>query len=157
MEELAGELHTLMRRVPAAVTVVTAEVDGFRYGITVNSFHSLSLEPPLVGMSINRQTQLNLLLKEAEVFAVSVLAGDQDWVAQHFSRSVPPLVLWDGIPLRDVPGPPQIDGAIGWLLCRRLAEHEVGTHTFFVGAVESVEEGRQAPVLVYAHRAYHGL
>lgn len=157
MEELGEELRALMRRVPTAVTVVTAEVDGRRYGITVGSFVSLSLEPPLAGMSISRETQLNLLLKEADVFAVSVLAGDQDWIAQHFSRSVPPIVLWEGIPLREVEGPPQIDGAVGWLTCSRVAAHEVGTHTFFVGALDSVEQGRQAPALVYAHQTYHAL
>jgi flavin reductase (DIM6/NTAB) family NADH-FMN oxidoreductase RutF len=155
--DLGEELRGLMRRLPTAVCVVTAEVDGSRYGITVGSLVSLSLEPPLVGMSISRETQLNLLLKESDLFAVSALAGDQDWIAQHFSRSVPPIVLWQGIPLREVDGPPQIDGAVGWMTCRRVGEHEVGTHTLFLGEVESVEEGRQAPALVYAHRVYHAL
>jgi flavin reductase (DIM6/NTAB) family NADH-FMN oxidoreductase RutF len=157
VEELGEQLRGLMRRVPTSVTVVTAEVEGRRYGITVGSLVSLSLEPPLVGMSINRETALNLLLREADVWAVSALAGDQDWIAQHFSRSVPPLVLWDGIPLREVEGPPQIEGALGWLLCRRIAAHEVGTHTLFLGAVESVELGRHAEALVYALRAFHAL
>jgi flavin reductase (DIM6/NTAB) family NADH-FMN oxidoreductase RutF len=146
-----------MRRMPTSVSVVTAEVEGRRYGITVGSLVSLSLEPPLVGMSISRDTQLNSLLKEADVFAVSALAGDQDWIAQHFSRSVPPLVLWNGIPLREREGPPQIEGALGWLLCRRRETLEVGTHTLFVGEVLEVEEGRGGPALVYAHRSYHAL
>jgi flavin reductase (DIM6/NTAB) family NADH-FMN oxidoreductase RutF len=152
-----GELRGLMRRLPTAVAVVTAEVEGRRYGITVGSLVSLSLEPPLVGMSISRETALNLLLKESEVFAVSVLAGEQDGIAQHFSRSVPPLILWDGIPLRDVDGPPQIEGALGWLTCRRAHELEVGTHTFFVADVLTVEQGRGGPALLYAERTYHAL
>jgi flavin reductase (DIM6/NTAB) family NADH-FMN oxidoreductase RutF len=155
--EVGEELRSLMRRMPTSVSVVTAEVDGRRYGITVGSLVSLSLEPPLVGMSISRDTQLNSLLKEADVFAVSALAGDQDWIAQHFSRSVPPLILWNGIPLRDREGPPQVDGAVGWLLCRRANAIEVGTHTLFVAEVLEVEEGRAAPALLYAHRSYHAL
>jgi flavin reductase (DIM6/NTAB) family NADH-FMN oxidoreductase RutF len=155
--ELGEELRGLMRAMPTSVCVVTAEVDGRRYGITVGSLVSLSLEPPLVGMSISRDTQLNALLKDADEFAVSALAGDQDWVAQHFSRSVPPLLLWRDIPLRDVDGPPQIEGALGWLRCRRAQELEVGTHTLFVGEVTSVEQGRAAPALLYAHRTYHAL
>ena len=150
-------LRALMRRVPTGVAVVTAEVDGRRYGITVGSLVSLSIDPPLVGISISRETALNLLLKESETFAVSLLAADQDGIAQHFSRSVPPLVLWNGIQLRDVEGPPQIDGALGWLVCRRDRELEVGTHTFFVAEVLSVEEGRGGSALLYAHRAYHAL
>jgi flavin reductase (DIM6/NTAB) family NADH-FMN oxidoreductase RutF len=155
--ELGEELRALMRRVPTGVCVVTADVDGYRYGITVGSVVSLSLEPPLVGMTINRDTQLNSLLRESETFAVSVLADDQDWIAQHFSRSVPPLVLWNGIPLRDVDGPPQVDGAIGWLRCRRTHELEVGTHTLFVAEVLAVENGRPGSALLYAHRRYHAL
>ena len=151
------ELRALMRRVPTAVVVVTAEVDGRRYGITVGSLVSLSLDPPLVGMSISRETSLNLLLKDADVFAVSLLRGDQDGIAQHFSRSVPPLVLWNGIPLREADGPPQIDGALGWLRCRRTEQLEVGTHTFFVSEVLSVEPGRDAAALLYAHRRYFAL
>jgi flavin reductase (DIM6/NTAB) family NADH-FMN oxidoreductase RutF len=154
--EEGEELRALMRRVPTAVAVVTAEVEGRRYGITVGSLVSLSLEPPLVGMSISRQTALNLLLKESDVFAVSVLAADQDAIAQHFSRSVPPLILWNGIALRDVEGPPQVEGALGWLRCRRLQELEVGTHTFFVAEVLEVEQGRGA-ALLYAERSYHAL
>jgi flavin reductase (DIM6/NTAB) family NADH-FMN oxidoreductase RutF len=147
----------LMRRMPASVSIVTAEVDGRRYGITVGSLVSLSLEPPHVGMSINRDTQLNSLLKEAGEFAVSVLAGDQDGIAQHFSRSVPPLILWNGIPLREADGPPQIADALGWLRCRTTAVLEVGTHTLFIGEVTQVEPGRDAPALVYANQRYHSL
>ena len=147
----------LMRRMPASVSVVTAEVDGRRYGITVGSLVSLSLEPPHVGMSINLDTQLNSLLKEAGEFAVSVLSGEQDWIAQHFSRSVPPLVLWNGIPLREADGPPQIADALGWLRCRTVHTHEVATHTFFIGEVTEVEHGRDGPALVYANQRYHTL
>jgi flavin reductase (DIM6/NTAB) family NADH-FMN oxidoreductase RutF len=155
--EQGEQLRSLMRRLPTPVAVVTTEVDGRRYGITVGSLVSLSLEPALVGMSISRDTQLNSLLKEADVFAVSALAGDQDWIAQHFARSVPPLVLWNGIPLRDAAGPPQIEGALGWLTCRRGESIEVGTHTLFVGEVLEVEDGRPGPALLYAQRSYHAL
>jgi 3-hydroxy-9,10-secoandrosta-1,3,5(10)-triene-9,17-dione monooxygenase reductase component len=155
--EQGEQLRSLMRRLPTPVAVVTTEVDGRRYGITVGSLLSLSLEPALVGMSISRDTQLNSLLRESDVFAVSALAGDQDWIAQHFARSVPPLVLWNGIPLRDADGPPQIEGALGWLTCRRRESIEVGTHTLFVGEVLEVEDGRPGPALLYAHRSYHAL
>ncbi len=155
--ELAEELRSLMRRMPASVSIVTAEVDGHRYGLTVGSLVSLSLDPPLVGMSISRQSPLNSLLRESDGFAVSTLAGDQDWIAQHFARNVPPLVLWNGIPLREGGGPPQIEGALGWLLCRCAQTVEVGTHTLFVGAVASVEHGRSAPALLYAGGRYLAL
>ena len=90
-----------MRRYPVGVAVATVEVDGDRLGLTVSSLVSLALEPPLVGISIWRQAALHELLREAGGFAVSLLAGDQLELAQHFSRGVPPIAMWHGI---DDPG-----------------------------------------------------
>ncbi|MGZ4389555.1 MAG: flavin reductase family protein, partial [Gaiellaceae bacterium] len=72
------DLRELMRRVPSPVAVVTIELDGRRTGLTVGSFVSLSLEPPLVGVSLSHEAQLHELLKEVDLFAVNALAADQD-------------------------------------------------------------------------------
>jgi flavin reductase (DIM6/NTAB) family NADH-FMN oxidoreductase RutF len=146
-----------MRRVPTPVSVVTVDVEGVRSGVTVGSLVSLSLEPPLVGISISRQAQLHALLLDGETFGISVLGGTQAQIAQHFARSVPPIALWQGIPLRPGDGPPLIDGAIGWLVCRRVQEVDVGTHTLFIGETVHVELGRPGPALVYARQEYHAL
>ena len=87
-----------MRRYPFGVAVATVEVDGIRLGLTVSSLASLALEPPLVGLSIWRQAAFHELLREAGGFAVSLLAGDQLELAQHFSRGVPPIAMWHGSP-----------------------------------------------------------
>jgi flavin reductase len=137
----SDEFRTVMRRVPAGVSVVTVEVDGQRLGLTVATLVSLSLEPPLVGFAIRRDAALHELLREARELAVSVLAAGQDGVAQHFARGVPPIALWEGVAVRDAPGPPQLEGAAAWLRGRVAAEHETGDHTFFVVAVESAEPG----------------
>src|SRR6058998_3574254 len=107
-----------MRRVPAAVAVVTVEVEGRPAGLTVASLVSLSLEPPLVGFAIRRDAALHELLRDAAAFAVSMLAAGQEALAQHFARGVPPIALWERIPLRDTDGPPQLDGAVAWLTGR---------------------------------------
>ena len=145
------ELRAVMGRFPAGVAVVTVELDGQRVGLTVASLVSLSLDPPLVGVAIRRDAALHELLREAGEFAVSMLAEGQESLAQHFARGVPPIALWERIPLRDVDGPPQLDGAIGWLRCRTLQEHETGDHTFFVGEVEAAEPGPAKRPLVF-HR-----
>src|SRR4029077_20679523 len=82
-------------------------------------------------------------------FAVSLLAGDQVAVAQHFARGVPPIAHWHGIATRPSAAGPLIDGALGWLGFRLAAEHETGDHTLFVGEVEWVEAGVSAPPLVH--------
>jgi flavin reductase (DIM6/NTAB) family NADH-FMN oxidoreductase RutF len=95
------------------------------------------------------------LLREAGGFAVSLLAGDQEEVAQHFARGVPPFAHWHGIATREgAEGAPLIDGALGWLECKLHAEQEAGDHTLFVGEVLAVELGRAAPPLVYLGQRY---
>jgi len=151
------EQRAFFRRVPSAVSVITVDVGGYRTGITVGSLVSLALEPPLVGMSINREAQTHELLRESVRFGVSLLAGDQEAVAQRFAMSVPPLVLWDGVEVRETGGPPLLAGAAAWMSCAIRDEVAVGSHTFFVGAVESVELGNASSVLVYVGSKYRSL
>jgi flavin reductase (DIM6/NTAB) family NADH-FMN oxidoreductase RutF len=136
-----------MGRFPAGVAVVTVELNGQRVGLTVASLVSLSLEPPLVGFAVRRDAALHELLRDAGEFAVSMLAAGQEALAQHFARGVPPIALWELIPLRH-------EGAVGWLRCRTVAEHETGDHTFFVGTVESAEPGQAERALVFTRQAY---
>ena len=145
-----------MRHFPAGVAVVTVAVDGQRFGITVGSLVSLSLEPPLVGVSIGLQSSIYEHLRRAGRFAVSVLSEEQTAIAQHFARSgLPPLVAWDGIGLHESAWPePLIEGALTWLGCTVVGAHEAGDHTIFVGAVESIELGRGGRGLAYVRGGY---
>ena len=147
------ELRTVMRRVPAAVAVVTVESEGRRVGLTVASLVSLSLEPPLIGFAIRREAALHELLREADELAISVLAEGQDHLAQHFARGVPPIALWERIPLRDpgAPGPPQLADAAAWLRGRVEQEHATGDHTFFVTAIDAAEPGPPGPRPLVLH------
>ena len=145
-----------MRRVPHGVAVLTVDADGERLGLTLDSLVSLSLDPPLVGVSISRQAAMHELLREAGTFAVSLLAAGQEDVAQHFARGVPPIALWNGIPVRD-DDPRLLADASGWLTARTVDERRTGDHTLFVGEVESVEAGVLAPPLVHADGGYRAL
>ncbi len=147
-----------MRHVPAPVAVVTVTVDRRHAGLTVASLVSLSLEPPLVGFAIRRGAALHELLRESREHAISVLAAGQEHLAQHFARGVPPIALWQNVPLRDAEGPPELDGAAAWLRCRLQDEHAAGDHTFFVATVEHAEAGPGvASPLVYRGQAYAAL
>jgi flavin reductase (DIM6/NTAB) family NADH-FMN oxidoreductase RutF len=153
VQEHGADQRSLFRRWPAGVSVVVAEVGERRHGLTVSSLASLSLDPPLVGISIALQASLHELLKDADEWAVSILGGGQEQLAQHFARSVPPIALWDGIDLRE-DDPRLLTGAAGWLVARTVDQIATGDHTFFVGEVLSIEEGPAPTSLVYVHRGY---
>lgn len=141
---------------PSGVAVLTVGVDGERLGLTVGSIVSLSLEPPLVGVSIAKQAAMHELLRAAGSFALSLLAGDQDALAQHFARGVPPIAMWEGIELRPASaGAPLLAEALGWIECEVDTTVEAGDHTFFIGTVKNVEKGRvNAGALVYRSQRY---
>ena len=149
------ELRAAMRRFPAGIAVATTTVEGRRFGITVGSLVSLSLDPPLIGISIGRDTQAHELFREAGGFAISVLAGDQAAVAQHFARSVPPIAQWEGIATREGARGPLLADALAWLECTLGDEHAAGDHTLFVARVERIELGRRGQGLVYREGSYH--
>jgi flavin reductase (DIM6/NTAB) family NADH-FMN oxidoreductase RutF len=150
------ELRAVMGRFPHGVAVVTVDVRGQRAGLTVASLVSLSLSPPLVGFAVRRDAALHELLREAEEFAVSLLAEGQEALAQHFARGVPPIALWENVPVFGE-GPPRLEGAVGWLRGRVLQEHATGDHTFFVGSVESAEPGPAERPLVFHRQGYAAL
>ena len=150
------ELREVMRRFPAPVAVVTTELDGERFGLTVGSLVSLSLVPPLVGISIGKDSSSHEPIRRAGAWAASLLGGGHAHVAQHFARSgIPPLALWVGVDVHEGARGPLVDEAIGWLECRTVSEHDVGDHTIFVGEVESIELGAAGEGLVYRGGGFH--
>jgi flavin reductase (DIM6/NTAB) family NADH-FMN oxidoreductase RutF len=153
---VAGDdLRALLREVPAPVAVVTVQLADEAAGLTVDSFGSLSVEPPLVGVALRRHAALHELLRESGAFALSILASGQERLAQHFARGVPPIAHWTGI--ETTPGElgaPLIEGALGWIECRLAFEHGVGDHTLFVGEATSVRRGPGREALVHLRRAY---
>lgn len=146
-----------MRLWPHGVSVLAVDNDGDRMGVTVSSLVSLSLDPPLVGISVGKEASCYELLRQAGGFAVSMLASDQEGIARQFASGLPPIVHWQGVAVREGVLAPLIEGALGWIEARTVAEHDVGDHTFFVGEVLVAEQGPSTSVLVYRDREYHAL
>jgi flavin reductase len=152
------ELRAFMRRAPAPVAVLTVDTGHERLGLTISSLISLSLDPPLVGASIAKEAAMHELLREAGGFTASLLAGGQEWLAQHFARGVPPIGMWQGVDTEEGHrGAPLLAGALAWVECRLVEEHEAGDHTLFVGEVEAVRIGTPALPLVYHEGTYKTL
>jgi flavin reductase (DIM6/NTAB) family NADH-FMN oxidoreductase RutF len=152
------ELRRTMRNFPSGVSVMTTALDGQRVGVTVGSLVSLSLKPPLVGVSIGRELAIHELLRDAGRFGISMLRGEQAALAAHFARGVPPIALWEGLAVREgSTGVPLLADALAWLECRVLAEHAVGDHTLFVGEVVTAEEGPPGTALAYREHEYRAV
>jgi flavin reductase (DIM6/NTAB) family NADH-FMN oxidoreductase RutF len=122
------ELRAPMSRLPSSVAVVTVDANEQRLGLTVGSLVALSLEPPLVAIVVSRQVAMHELLHEAGRSAVSILTAEQEWLAQHFARGVPPIAMWHGIAVEaGASRAPVLAGALGWLECGLRDELPVGT------------------------------
>jgi flavin reductase len=144
-----------MRRFPTPVAVVTGVDEREAFGLTVGSLVSLSLDPPLVAVSIGKDSARHEPMRNAGAFAASLLSADQAHLAQHFARSgVPPVALWTGVETRPGTHGPLLEGALAWLECRTWAEYDAGDHTLFLGEVLSTELGTNGRGLVYRHSIY---
>jgi len=123
-------------RFVTGVTVVTAlSADGQKVGLTVNSFNSVSLDPPLILWSIDRRGSFYQAFAVAPRFAVNVLCADQMALARRFSGV--PAERFDGVAtLAGIDGTPLLPGCIAWFECRTRDRFDGGDHLILVGEVE---------------------
>ena len=148
-------LRAVMSRFPTGVTVVAAvDAQGAPFGFTVNSFTSVSLDPPLVLVCVDINSSSHAPLMAADHFTVNILGADQSHVADRFASEPSDgrfeAVAWGP----SEHGAPLIEGASAWLECSR---HEVlpgGDHSILLGRVESVGEVEGAELLF--HRGGYG-
>lgn len=142
-------------RYASGVTVITGLHEGVAAGFTCQSFHSVSLEPPLVLISVMTTSTTYPRIRTSGCFAVNVLAEGQEGMSDRFARSG--TDKWAGVRWRPSPaGLPVIDGVLAWLDCTIRDEHCAGDHLIVVGEVTAFgtaeREGRSP--LIFYNRAY---
>lgn len=144
-----------MSQFASGVTVVTTEHDGTPYGMTVASFASLSLHPPLVLVCIEKSVKTHDAIANAGRFGVSILAESQQDVSNRFASKRDDK--FEGVSVsRGELGVPLIDGAICTLECRVHGALPGGDHTIYVGEVTDAQTNDAAP-LVYFRSGYREL
>jgi flavin reductase (DIM6/NTAB) family NADH-FMN oxidoreductase RutF len=132
--------------------VTTKGDDDVLRGMTVSAFSSLSLDPPLCLICIDRVASLHGHLREGGHFAVNVLAEDQEAVSRRFA-STEWRDRFQGVSTRDgVTGAPLIAGAVATIECRVVSAYPGGDHTIFVGEVVSATTSEGGPLLYYRGR-----
>jgi flavin reductase (DIM6/NTAB) family NADH-FMN oxidoreductase RutF len=146
-------------RFASGVTVVTTRVSEGAYGVTVSSFASLSLNPLLVTVSINRSSPLLDYVRSAGAFAVSVLSSDQQQVADYFAargRTPEPAGFTTVPTTARQTSAPIIDRCLSWFDCTVEDVLRGGDHEILVGRVVAAG-GRTGEPLVYWSGGYRAL
>ena len=134
------------------VTVVTARTaDGRRVGVTVNSFSSVSLDPPLILWSLSRQTSSFADFANATYFAVNVLEAHQHHLSRQFSTPLPDKFA--GVEFSEhSSGVPVLSGVIAQFVCRKTRQYDGGDHVIFVGEVEQYKYNDGEPLVFHSGR-----
>lgn len=138
---------------PTGVTVVTTRTaDGGFAGLTVNSYTSLSLDPPLVLWALGSGSASLRAFEAATHFAINILAEDQAWLSRRFATKAHDK--FHGVPTRPgIEGVPLLEGCSAHIECRMHSAQPGGDHLLFIGRVERVDVLARPP-LVYFNGRY---
>ena len=144
------EFRKCLAKFATGVTVVTcADSDGRPYGITANSFSSVSLEPRLILWNVAKVSNSLQAFLDAEFFAINILASDQQELSAHFAKS--DHTLFDSIQInRSEHNVPLIPGTLACFECRTFQIHDCGDHYIIIGAVQKFESNDAEPLLFFS-------
>jgi len=150
------QLRHAMRAWTTGVTVVTAIHNGQRYGMTVNSFTSISLEPPLVSLALKKLTHTHELVEKSGEFSVTTLASNQKELSDRFAGKHPDVKdRFEGVSTERLSiDAPLIKGGIAYFNCRVVNSIPVGENTLFVAEVIDAQGDGTGEPLVYHNRVY---
>lgn len=140
------ELRKAFGRFASGVTVVTTSHDSRTHGMTANAFVSVSLDPPLVLISVDHRAHLHQILPSSKRYGVSVLAEDQEALSDHFAGRAGEVE----IEFVERSGMPLLAGALAYFVVDVVDMHPAGDHTLYIGRVEHFEARDGSPLLFHA-------
>ncbi|MCB1471587.1 MAG: flavin reductase family protein [Rhodobiaceae bacterium] len=151
-----GAFRNCLGQFPTGVCIVTAKGEGEPVGMTISSFNSLSLDPPLVLFSIGRNAQSLPAWEAAPGYALHVLSQSQDDLSNRFARAA--SNKWEGVAytggLHDAP---LLAGAVAVMECAAHACHDGGDHLLFIARVERFRVHADRNPLVFCRGRYREL
>ncbi|WP_213955452.1 flavin reductase family protein [Variovorax sp. dw_954] len=138
--------RSVMGRFATGVTVVSYHREGRPAGMTANAFLSVSLDPPLVLVSVRRNSQFTTHVRHGSRYGVNLLAESQQDLSSHFGgRSVEGMP----IPFMHSAGTPLIDGSLAHIVARVVDIHSAGDHLLYIGEIEHLSHGTDASPLIF--------
>jgi flavin reductase (DIM6/NTAB) family NADH-FMN oxidoreductase RutF len=153
------EFRLAMRSWATGVSVVTTKYQDVRHGMTVNSFTSISLTPPLVLVSMEQKTRTHSLVEKSRIFGITILSEHQQTISDCFAgrcgdqenrfANLKTHILLTGAPF--------VDGGLVDLDCQVVSTFDAGTHTLFLGEVVALQSGKEDLPMIYFSRTYRRL
>jgi len=150
------KLRAAMRAWSAGVTVVAATHEGYKHGMTVNSFTSISLEPAMITISLLSTTRTHELVSKSRVFGLTILSAKQSQISDLFAGKMSAVEdRFAGLQTETlVTGSPLIVGGLAWLDCRVVETFAVGINTLFISEVLAARDMHEGQPLIYHNRKY---
>jgi 3-hydroxy-9,10-secoandrosta-1,3,5(10)-triene-9,17-dione monooxygenase reductase component len=144
----AARFRQVLGHFCTGVVVVAGAHDGTPVGLTVQSFTSLSLDPPLVCFAVGRGSSTWPRLREAGAFSANILAEDQEALCRAFATSG--ADKFAGVGWRPgATGAPILNDVLGWVECRIEVEHDAGDHVLVIGRVVDLDVEREGKPLLF--------
>lgn len=147
-----------MRSWTTGVAVVLAAHEGESYGMTINSFTSLSLDPPLVTVVLKNDTRIFELVNRSRSFTVNILSDSQKEMAENFAGKLHGAERMSSLETQTLTsGASVLTEGLAWLDCRVVHTYAAGVNTLFVAEVTGAHVRSTDDPLVYHDRGYHQL
>jgi flavin reductase (DIM6/NTAB) family NADH-FMN oxidoreductase RutF len=153
----ADEFRQCLSQWASGVTVITTRRPGGIHGMTASAFCSVSLDPPLVLVCVDRRNRTHEYLQQQRCFCAHILAEGQEELSQRCAGRLGARGNeLEGVPYRQgATGAPILEGCVAYLDCTVLHAHDGGDHTIFVGRIEEAGADSNAQPLLYFRGAYH--
>jgi flavin reductase (DIM6/NTAB) family NADH-FMN oxidoreductase RutF len=144
-----NQLRQVMGHFATGVTIITTfNKDGQMHGLTANAFTSVSLEPPLLLISVDKKAESYPAFEESKVFTVNILADEQEALSRKFAVSGGNK--FEGVAYRrGANGAAILDGTLAHIECTLYASYEGGDHSLYLGEIQEAEVREGKPLVFY--------
>ena len=142
----ARDLRDMFGQFASGVTVIACGPEGDEHGMTANAFMSVSLDPPLVTVSLQNDCRMSSRLKVGDRFGVSILAEDQRAASDHFAGRA---IEADAARFERKANAPVLQGALAWIAGTVVQQAPAGDHTLYIARVEDFDRSGGTPLLFF--------
>ncbi|HKY54301.1 MAG TPA: flavin reductase family protein [Anaerolineales bacterium] len=149
-------LRHAMRAWTTGVAIVTAKHGDEQYGMTVNSFNSVSLEPPVISVALKQLTHTHALVVRSGMFAVTILSAEQKELSDRFAGKISGITdRFEGVQVGRLSiDAPIIKNGLAFFNCRVMSSTPIGENTLFVAEVIDASGEGEGDPLVYHNRMF---